>query len=353
MIVVMKLNAPETQVEQVKKRIVEMGFTPHVIHGVEKQVIGAVGDKSGQRLPGELETLEGVEKVLPISSPYKLVSREVKDQDSVIKVGEVEIGNRDLPVMAGPCAVESYEQVSSIGRFLKDAGVPVLRGGAYKPRTSPYSFQGLELEGLEILYQVGKETGLKIVTEVLSPSDVETVSSYADMLQVGARNMQNYPLLKEVGKSSMPVLLKRGMASPVEEWLMSAEYILAEGNERVVLCERGIRTFENYTRTTLDISSVPLVKQLSHLPVIVDPSHSGGSWKLVPSLSRAAVSAGADGLIIEVHHNPPEAWCDGGQSLNYQNFLELLKELQPVADAVGRNLSLSMEEHKVKEAHIL
>ncbi len=351
MIVVMKLDAPEAQVEKIKGRLVEMGFKPHVIHGVEKQVIGAVGNKSVP-LPSELETLEGVEKVMPISAPYKLVSREVKDCDSQVQVGDTTIGGRNLTVMAGPCAVESYEQVAESARILKQAGVNILRGGAFKPRTSPYSFQGLEEEGLKILRRVKQETGLKVVTEVLSPSDVDRVAAYADILQIGARNMQNFSLLKEVGATGSPVLLKRGMSSTMEEWLMSAEYILSEGNDRVILCERGIRTFENYTRATLDISAVPLVKQLSHLPVIVDPSHSGGSWKLVPSLSRAAISAGADGLMVEVHPSPEEALCDGSQSLNPGNFLALLKELQPVASAVGKKLDLKTENLPEKEVSV-
>ena len=337
MIIVMKLNAPQSQVDAVKERLNQVGLKPHTIEGVEKQVIGAVGNQNLSLLSG-LEIMEGVEKVLHVSSPYQLVSREAKEENSIIDLGGVKIGGPELAIMAGPCAVEDYEKTSSIGHFLKEQGVSILRGGAYKPRTSPYSFQGLEIEGLEILYQVAQETGLKIVSEVLSPSDVEVVSSYVDVMQIGARNMQNYALLKEAGKSLKPVLLKRGMACSIEEWLMSAEYIMAEGNPHVILCERGIKTFEGYTRNTLDISAVSLAKQLSHLPVIADPSHSSGSWKLVPSLSKAIISAGGDGLIIEVHENPAEAWCDGPQSLNFSTFQNMMSQLHPVATALGRNM---------------
>jgi len=336
-IVVMKLNAPQDQVKAVKEKLFQEGFKPHLIQGVEKQVIGAVGKQDISLLSG-LETMEGVEKIIQVSTPYQLVSREAKEEDSIVEVDGVKIGGRELAVMAGPCAVEDFKQMSSIARFLKAQGISILRGGAYKPRTSPYSFQGLGIEGLKILYQASRETGLKIVSEVVSTSDMEVVSSYVDMLQIGARNMQNYSLLKEAGKTKKPVLLKRGMSSSIEEWLMSAEYILSEGNPNVVLCERGIKTFEKYTRSTLDISAISLAKQLSHLPVLADPSHSGGSWKLVPWLSKAAVSAGADGLLVEVHPVPSEAWCDGPQSLNFSRFEEMLRDLKPVAETAGRTL---------------
>lgn len=342
MIVIMETKATREQVRAVEEGLFSMGFKPHLIQGVERIVIGAVGE-SREELPSVLEVLPGVEKVMAITAPYKLVSRQVKPDDSIVKVGGLEVGGGKLAFMAGPCAVESLDQLLTIARQVKEAGAAVLRGGAFKPRTSPYSFQGLEIEGLKMLSRAAEETGLKVVTEVLNPGDVETVSRYADILQVGARNMQNFQLLKELGRSQKPVLLKRGMASTVEEWLMAAEYILAEKNFRVILCERGIRTFENSTRSTLDISAIPQVKRLSHLPVIVDPSHSGGNWRLVFPLARAAVAAGADGLLVEVHHNPAEAMCDGPQSLTPGNFINLVEETLCIHHAVN---SLKADQHK-------
>ncbi|HHX77576.1 MAG TPA: 3-deoxy-7-phosphoheptulonate synthase, partial [Firmicutes bacterium] len=299
--------------------------------------------------PAWLNTLPGVLKVMPVLHPYKLVSREVKEEDTLVRIRNVVIGGKEIVVMAGPCAVESEEQLLKTARAVKEKGAKILRGGAFKPRTSPYKFQGMAEEGLKLLREAAGETGLLIVTEVLTPSEVELVGRYSDILQIGARNMQNYPLLKEAGMSGKPVLLKRGMAASLEEWLMAAEYIMAEGNYDVILCERGIRTFETATRYTLDISAVPLVKRLSHLPVVVDPSHSAGDWRLVPSLSRAAVAAGADGLLIEVHPDPPRALCDGPQSLTPERFGSLMAELSPVAAAVGRALPGLAAQEKEQE----
>ncbi|MFO7952816.1 MAG: 3-deoxy-7-phosphoheptulonate synthase [Bacillota bacterium] len=342
MIVVMQPGAEKVQVEGVESKLGEMGFSPHRIQGTERVVIGAVG---GQKVvfPTGLEVLPGVEKVVPISAPYKLVSREVKTTKSVIKVGELAIGGSQIVVMAGPCAVENEEQLLTIARQVKLAGAQVLRGGAFKPRSSPYAFQGLELEGLKMLDRARQETGLKIVTEVLNPQEVEMVANYTDIIQVGARNMQNFSLLREVGRSGKPVLLKRGLAATVEEWLMAAEYVLAENNFQVILCERGIRTFETSTRSTLDISAIPQAKELSHLPVIADPCHSSGIWRLAAPLSQAAVAAGADGLLIEVHHKPAEALCDGPQSLTPEKFSRLLNAIDPIAKAVGRSVHVGKD----------
>ncbi len=339
MIVVMQTAAEKEHVEGVESRLVEMGFAPHRIQGAGRVVIGAVGEQKVV-FPTGLEVLPGVERVVPISAPYKLVSREVKESGSVVEVDGLMIGGPCIVVMAGPCAVESEEQLITIARLVKAAGAQVLRGGAYKPRSSPYSFQGLELEGLKMLNRAREETGLKIVTEVLNPQEVDLVAEYTDIIQIGARNMQNFSLLREVGRVKKPVMLKRGLAATLEEWLMAAEYILAEDNFEVILCERGIRTFETSTRSTLDISSIPQAKSMSHLPVIADPCHSAGTWKLASPLSRAAIAAGADGLLIEVHHRPSEALCDGPQSLTPEKFSRLLFSIQPVAEAVGRVVSV-------------
>ncbi len=337
MIVVMQTEAERKQVEGVEKKLEEMGFAPHRIQGAGRVVIGAVGEKKVV-FPTGLEALPGVDRVVPISAPYKLVSREAKESSSVVEVGDIKVGGDEIVVMAGPCAVESEEQLITIARQVKAAGAQVLRGGAFKPRSSPYSFQGLELDGLKMLNRAREETGLKIVTEVLNPQEVELVADYTDVIQVGARNMQNFSLLREVGRTNKPVMLKRGLAATLEEWLMAAEYILAEDNFQVILCERGIRTFETSTRSTLDISAIPQAKSMTHLPVIADPCHSSGTWKLASPLSRAAIAAGADGLLIEVHHRPSEALCDGPQSLTPEKFSRLLSSLQPVAEAVGRRV---------------
>ncbi|MFO8191704.1 MAG: 3-deoxy-7-phosphoheptulonate synthase [Bacillota bacterium] len=337
MIIVMKQVARDEEVLKVEERLTEMGFAPHRIQGTERVVIGAVGAQK-IILPTGLEVLPGVEKVVPITAPYKLVSRQAKDTDSIVRVGDVEIGGNEIVFMAGPCAVESEEQLLTIAGMVKASGAQILRGGAFKPRSSPYSFQGLELEGLKMLDLARQETGLKIVTEVLNPQEVELVASYADILQIGARNMQNFALLREAGRSGKPILLKRGLAATFEEWLMAAEYILNENNFQVMLCERGIRTFETSTRNTLDISAIPQAKELSHLPVIVDPCHASGNWRLAAPLSKAAIAAGADGLMIEVHNKPSEALSDGPQSLTPENFDRLIEMVAPIADAVNRTI---------------
>lgn len=337
MIVVMSAASTESQRRYVMDKVKELGLQPHVIKGVSRTVIGLVGDKSGLNLDF-LETLPGVEKTVPIMAPYKLASRDTKNEPTRIKVGSVEIGGDQLVVMAGPCAVESREQLLTTAKACVAAGAQILRGGAFKPRTSPYSFQGLASQGLQILAEVGKETGMPIVTEVIRPEDVELVGRYADIYQIGARNMQNFPLLKEVGQSQKPVLLKRGLSATIEEWLMAAEYILSEGNYQVILCERGIRTFETATRNTLDLSAVPVVQHHSHLPVIVDPSHGTGNWRYVTPMAKAAVAAGAAGLIIEVHPDPDTAVSDGPQSLRPDKFAALMDDLRRLAPACGKRL---------------
>ncbi|MGE5397099.1 MAG: 3-deoxy-7-phosphoheptulonate synthase, partial [Chitinophagales bacterium] len=319
MVVVMEDNAANTDIEAVQEKLRKQGFQIHLSKGVEKTIIGAIGDRS--RIDIEcLEALPGVEKVVPIMKPFKLTSREFKSDNTVIKIGPAEIGNGNLLIIAGPCAVEGRDKFMEAAQLVKKAGAGMLRGGAFKPRTSPYSFQGLEVEGLEILAEARQLTGLPVVTEVMDPRGVETVACYADMLQIGARNMQNFFLLREVGKTDKPVLLKRGPSATIEEWIMAAEYIVSSGNPNVVMCERGIRTFENYTRNTLDLSAVPAIKKLTHLPIIVDPSHGTGKWRMVEPMALAAVAAGCDGLMIEVHQNPAEALSDGQQSLTPENF---------------------------------
>ena len=337
MIVVMKRGATQGQVINVTARIEQLGCQTHISKGEECTLIGIIGNV--RPLDREqIERMESVERTVPVLRPFKLASRDFHPQDTVIPINGVSVGDKRLVVMAGPCAVESHAQLLEAARAVKSAGAHMLRGGAFKPRTSPYSFQGLGEEGLRHLAAVREETGLPVVTEVMAPEQVPLVTTYADILQIGARNMQNYALLHAVGEAQRPVLLKRGMMSTVEELLMSAEYILSHGNERVMLCERGIRTFEPYTRNTLDINAVPLLKQLSHLPVIVDPSHSTGKWELVAAVSKAAVAAGADGLLIEVHPHPSRALSDGAQSLKPEAFARFMAELQAVARAVGREL---------------
>lgn len=337
MIVIMGQKADESKIKVVLDRLQKAGFQTHVSKGVERTIIGAIGDKTRM---GDLamEAMPGVEQVVPILQPYKLASRAFKEENTIIRVGELEIGGDQIQVMAGPCAVESREQLLEAAELVKAAGATLLRGGAFKPRTSPYSFQGLEEQGLKYLAEAREKTGLKIVTEVMDASTLPMVAEYADVLQIGTRNMQNFFLLREVAKVEKPVLLKRGASATVEEWLMAAEYIMAGGNYNVILCERGIRTYENYTRNTLDLSAVPVVKHLSHLPVIVDPSHAIGKWRFVAPMAKAAVAAGADGLLIEVHPNPAEALCDGPQSLTPGNFQGLMQDLRLVAEAVGRSV---------------
>jgi 3-deoxy-7-phosphoheptulonate synthase len=338
MIIVLKKGATEEQINHIIEKVQKLGLTPHVSKGVERTIIGVIGPEDVLQVT-PLEVFPGVEKVMPVLAPYKLVSREFKSEDSIIDVGKGEkIGGKKIVVMAGPCAVEDRDTLYEVACEIKKAGATILRGGAFKPRTSPYSFQGIGEEGLKLLNKVGKELNLVTVSEVMDTRDVELVAKYIDILQIGARNMQNFNLLKEVGATKKPVLLKRGLSSTIKDLLMSAEYILAAGNFNVILCERGIRTFEDYTRNTLDISAVPAVKQLSHLPIIVDPSHAAGKWGLVASLSKAAIAAGADGLIIEVHSHPEDAFSDGAQSLLPANFSALMKELAQIAKAIGREI---------------
>jgi 3-deoxy-7-phosphoheptulonate synthase len=339
MIIVMKQNSTKEELKEVVRQVSELGYHPHIIHGETRNVIGAVGDERGKNVLKSLDSLPGVESVVPILKPYKLASREISPLPSVIEVGHgVRVGGEKVVVMAGPCAVESREQILTTARLVKEAGATVLRGGAFKPRTSPYSFQGLEEEGLKLLAEARQETGLPIVTEVVNTKDAELVGQYADILQVGARNVQNFPLLKALGRLGKPVLLKRGMSTTIQEFLMSAEYILAEGNRQVILCERGIRTFETATRNTLDISAVPVLKEQTHLPVIIDPSHSTGHARLVPSMCYAAIAAGADGLIVEVHPEPEKATSDGAQSLRPEVFKDMMTTLREFARVAGRSL---------------
>jgi len=337
MIVVMKKDAGEAEVEAVCARVVEFGLQTHLSRGLERTIIGLIGDERPVSWD-MLSRMEGVEKVLRVLPAFKLASRDFKPDDTVIPINGIRIGGTKVVVMAGPCAVEDRAQMREVAQVLCESGVRVMRGGAFKPRTSPYSFQGLGAAGLSLLAEVAQEFGLATVTEVVSAEDVPLVASHADVLQVGARNMQNYALLHAVGDSGKPVLLKRGMMSTVEEWLMSAEYILSHGNYQVMLCERGIRTFETYTRNTFDINAIPLLKGLTHLPVIGDPSHGTGKWDLVGAVGRAAVAAGADGLIVEVHPHPSRALSDGAQSLKPESFVRLMDELRAVAQAVGRDL---------------
>ncbi len=337
MIVVMNHNADSHDIDNILKKLESAGFQIHLSRGVERTIIGAIGDKT--RLNDlSFEAMPGVEKVVPILQPYKLASRAYKNEPTVIKVGGLTIGGDTIHVMAGPCAVESWEQLLQTAQIVKEAGATLLRGGAFKPRTSPYSFQGLEEQGLEMLAEARERTGLRIVTEVMDTRTVGLVARYADILQIGTRNMQNFILLREVAWAGKPVLLKRGSSATIEEWLLAAEYILAEGNREVILCERGIRTFDDYTRNTLDLTAVPVIKYLSHLPVIVDPSHAIGKWRFVEPMSRAAIAAGADGLLIEVHPNPAEAVCDGPQSLNSENFRALMQQLNGIAELMGKQI---------------
>jgi 3-deoxy-7-phosphoheptulonate synthase len=337
MIVVMKTTASEGQVLAVQKRIRELGFKDHLSRGAERTVIGVLGGVYAE-LQDEFAVLDGVDTVVRISKPFKLASREVKEEDTVVKVGPVEIGNGRLVVIAGPCSVDTEENLMETARAVKAAGAHMLRGGAFKPRTSPYAFRGHGEKGLEILAEARAETDLPIVTEVVDARDVDLVARYADVLQIGSRNMQNFALLEEVGKAHKPVLLKRGMWATVEQWLLAAEYILSEGNPDVVLCERGIVSHETGTRFTFDINAIPLVKRLSHLPIIGDPSHATGKWYLVEPVAIAAVGAGADGLIIEVHPDPDHALSDGPQSLTPENFSKLMERVRAVALTVGRPL---------------
>ena len=337
MILVMKPRATEKQIERVVKKIEKAGMRVHVSKGTERTIIGAIGDERVLQQQ-QLRAIEGVEKVMSVLKPYRLASREFHPENTIIDVDGIEIGGKKLIVMAGPCAVENRKQIITTAKIVKKTGAKILRGGAFKPRTSPYDFQGLGEEGLKLLAEARKLTGLKIVTEVMETEDVALVARYADILQIGARSMQNFKLLKAVGKIDKPVLLKRGMSATLKEFLMSAEYILSEGNHKVILCERGIRTFVEYTRNTLDLNIVPAIKKLSHLPVIVDPSHGTGKYDFVIPMSKAAIACGADGLMLEVHPHPEEAASDGDQSLIPKRFENLMREIKPIAKAVKRDM---------------
>jgi 3-deoxy-7-phosphoheptulonate synthase len=337
MIIIMKMNADDGDINAVVNRVDSLGLRTHLSQGEERTIIGVIGDE--RKLDkGAVSRMNGVDRVVPVLRPFKLASRDFHPEDSKITINGHTIGGDNVIVMAGPCSIESLDQMMETAHAVKEAGAHMLRGGAFKPRTSPYSFQGMGEDGLKILAQVREATGLYTITEVMAPEQVDLVCQYADVLQIGTRNMQNYALLNAVGQTNKPVLLKRGMMSTIEELLMSAEYIMSNGNHKVILCERGIRTFEKYTRNTLDINAVPVLKELTHLPVVVDPSHATGKWTLVKAASKAAVAAGADGLIIEVHPNPAEAVSDGEQSLKPQRFAELMTEVSAVAQAVGRTV---------------
>ena len=337
MVIVMKDNATESMIQSVSEQLVGKGFQVHRVDGVNRTILGAIGDKRDVDVR-EFELAEGVHEVLRITEPYKLASRTFHPENTIVPVRDVAFGGDKITVIAGPCSVESEEQLSIIAREVKKAGAKVLRGGAFKPRTSPYSFQGMGIAGLQLLKKTGDELNMPTISEVMEISHVETMVEYVDILQVGARNMQNFSLLRELGKVKKPVLLKRGMSATIEELLMAAEYIMSGGNYQVILCERGIRTFENYTRNTMDITAIPVTKKLSHLPIIADPSHGTGIRDKVSPMARAAVAAGADGLMIEVHHDPDHALSDGAQSLYPAQFMRLMEELEMIAWAIGRSV---------------
>jgi 3-deoxy-7-phosphoheptulonate synthase len=338
MIIILKSGADDKVIEAVAARVRELGFSPHISKGEFRTIIGAIGEEKPDIVPF-IEEIVGVERVVQIMKPFKLASRDFHPEDSVFQVGPVKIGAGFITIIAGPCAIESEELLMDVGRAVKAAGAGILRGGAYKPRTSPYAFQGLGVEGLELLAAARDKTGLPVVTELMDPRDLDAVLQYADVVQIGARNMQNFQLLSEVGKAGKPVLLKRGSSATIEELLMAAEYIVKEGNRQVILCERGIRTFETATRNTLDISAVPIIKLASHLPVVVDPSHSAGRLDLVLPLSLAAVAAGADGIIVETHPNPEHALCDGPQSLPTPAFVEYMQRVRDLVEWTGKTVS--------------
>ena len=331
MIVVMARNSTQQDLGQVQQRIEGRGLRAQISEGAESTVVGVLGVPIPSEFKDELELLSGVSRVIIITKPYKLASREFHPDATIVRVGDACIGGPEPVIMAGPCSVEDEEQMVSTAKAVKAAGATILRGGAFKPRTSPYSFRGMGIEGLKLLHLAKQETGLPIITEVMAPGDVDTVAQYADILQIGARNMQNYNLLDEVGAVGKPVMVKRGMAAPYEEWLLAAEYVLAAGNSQVMLCERGIRGFEQFTRFTLDVAAIPVIQRLSHLPIIADPSHSTGKWYLVTPVALASVAAGANGLLVEVHPNPDQAKCDGAQSLTFENFRGLMDQVHALA----------------------
>jgi 3-deoxy-7-phosphoheptulonate synthase len=339
MIIVLKPNATDDDIQKVVDKLKEFNYGAHISRGETRTVIGAIGQKRMEEkilIMEQIETFPFVEMVIPILTPYKLVLRELKPEGTKIYINDIEIGGNNVVIIAGPCAVESREQLREVAKFVKEKGVKILRGGAFKPRTSPYSFQGLGIDGLKILAEVREEFQLPVITEIMDPRDLEKALDYIDIVQIGARNMQNYTLLKEVGKIRKPVLLKRGPSATLEEFLFAAEYILLGGNTEVILCERGIRTFSDFSRNTLDLAIVPALKEKSHLPIFVDPSHGTGSYKLVPSMAKAAIAAGADGLIIEVHPNPERALSDGPQSLNFPSFEKLMDEIKILSQVLGR-----------------
>ncbi|MDP7350894.1 MAG: 3-deoxy-7-phosphoheptulonate synthase [Nitrospinota bacterium] len=339
MIIVMEANTDQKHIDEVIKKIKSLGYSPHIIKGIERTIIGAVGDEREKTRLQSLESMSGVESVVPILKPHKLASRQVRTEGSTISVNKnVKVGAKEFIVMAGPCSVESEKQIIETAKAVKASGAKVLRGGAFKPRTSPYSFQGLEEEGLKLLALAREETGLPFVTEVMNPREVDLVAKYTDVIQIGARNVQNFSLLKEIGRLKKPTLLKRGMMTTIQEFLMSAEYVMSEGNHQVILCERGIRTFETATRNTLDISCIPVLKNETHLPIIIDPSHATGHWQFINPMSKASAAAGADGLMIEVHIKPEESFSDGAQTLKPSKFDRLMKELRPFVEAAGKAL---------------
>jgi 3-deoxy-7-phosphoheptulonate synthase len=338
MIVVMRATATDQNIDTILSRLKEHQLQGHLVRGEERTIIGVVGAAIPPTLREELELFDGVQEAVRITRPYKLAAREFHPDDTIVDVRGVKVGGDSFVVIAGPCAVESEEQILTTARAAREAGASMLRGGAFKPRSSPYTFRGMGEDALKLLAHARDETGLPIVTEVMTPTDVELVARYADVLQIGARNMQNYQLLEEVGRTGMPVLLKRGLSATIEEWLLSAEYVIAQGNPNVILCERGIRTFETATRNTMDLNAVALTKRRSHLPMIADPSHGTGKWYLVPPLALASLAAGADGLIIEIHPDPDRAKSDGGQSLTLENFAALMPRLSAVANTLGKKM---------------
>ena len=337
MIIVLKPGAPQAECEKIKAMLLREGFQINEIVGVNMTIYGVIGDTSTFD-PKRITVNDYVEKVMRVQEPFKRANRMFHPENTIVDVSGVKIGGKKIAVIAGPCSIETDEQMASVAASVKAAGATLLRGGAFKPRTSPYSFQGLKEKGLDMLKTAGKANGLPIVTEIMSADKIERFIEDVDLIQVGARNMQNFELLKELGKTNVPILLKRGLSATIEEWIMSAEYIMAGGNDNVILCERGIRTFENYTRNTLDLSAIPAAKKLSHLPVIVDPSHAAGMWWMVEPLAKAAIAAGADGLMIEVHNDPENAWCDGAQSLKPERFETLMKDLKGIAQVIGREI---------------
>ena len=337
MIIVLKPGAPQAECEKIKAMLLREGFQINEIVGVNMTIYGVIGDTSTFD-PKRITVNDYVEKVMRVQEPFKRANRMFHPENTIVDVSGVKIGGKKIAVIAGPCSIETDEQMASVAASVKAAGATLLRGGAFKPRTSPYSFQGLKEKGLDMLKTAGRANGLPIVTEIMSADKIERFIEDVDLIQVGARNMQNFELLKERGKTNVPILLKRGLSATIEEWIMSAEYIMAGGNDNVILCERGIRTFENYTRNTLDLSAIPAAKKLSHLPVIVDPSHAAGMWWMVEPLAKAAIAAGADGLMIEVHNDPENAWCDGAQSLKPERFETLMKDLKGIAQVIGREI---------------